>query len=108
MSSGYILGRADDVKSLADRLAACVEVEKLSETAGDEPGTLAHSLSDLEQSFRVFLDVHLSRLVASDTTPSEVLAVLLDIGEELRHIMYHIKDPKFFRYIWQENQPQGR
>ena len=27
---------------------------------------------------------------------------LLDIGEELRHILYHIKDPKFFDYLFED------
>ena len=27
---------------------------------------------------------------------------LLDIGEELRRILYHIKDPKFFDYLFED------
>ena len=28
--------------------------------------------------------------------------VLLDIGEELRHVLYHIRDPKFFSYLYDQ------
>lgn len=32
-------------------------------------------------------------------SPAELFDALLDIGEELRHILYHIHDPKFYRYL---------
>lgn len=29
----------------------------------------------------------------------EIDELLLDVGEEFRHIIYHIKDPKFYDYL---------
>jgi hypothetical protein len=67
-----------------------------------EAATLAHAFSDLEVSFRKFLDEQLPRLVTAKVSPGEVKDLLLDIGEELRHILYHIRDPKFYKYIAEE------
>ena len=32
-------------------------------------------------------------------SPEELFDVLIDIGEEFRHILYHIHDPKFYKYL---------
>ena len=32
-------------------------------------------------------------------SPEEILDALLEIGEEFRHILYHINDPKFYKYL---------
>jgi len=45
------------------------------------------------------LGLLLPKLLNEDLSPEELNEVLLDIGEELRHILYHIKDPRFFGYL---------
>jgi hypothetical protein len=45
------------------------------------------------------LDALLPRLLNDSLEPDELNEVLLDIGEELRHVLYHIRDPKFFGYL---------
>lgn len=60
---------------------------------------LAHAIIDMSESFKVISDTLAPKLSASNVTEEEVEDILFDIGEELRHIVYHIKDPKFYEYI---------
>jgi hypothetical protein len=88
-----------NIEVLAMLLAQCPEVTRYSTPDEDEAWTLAHGLADLEESFRVVLDDLLVKLMSKEIGPAERYDILLDIGEELRHIMYHIKDSRFYRYL---------
>jgi hypothetical protein len=94
-----ILLSAEKVKSLSEKLSKCKNVTKYDETGEPESWTLAISMKDLEESFVKFLDKQLPRLVNENLSSSEINDLLLDMGEEFRHILYHIKDPKFFKYL---------
>jgi hypothetical protein len=62
-----------------------------------EAWALADSLSDLESSFREFLDEILPKLASSEG--EELYDLLLETAESFRHILYHILvQQKFFRY----------
>ncbi|MDQ1639479.1 MAG: hypothetical protein QOF62_2818 [Pyrinomonadaceae bacterium] len=87
------------IKRLADRLSKCREVTKYDHGDEKEAGVLAHSFADLEESFKTFLNEQLPRLLDDQATPSEMCDVLLEIGEEFRHILYHIHDPRFYEYL---------
>ena len=99
MDRERLLGTPADVNMLADRLARSDKVNNLDTSERKECGTLAHCFNDLEESFLVFLDVHLPKLMREDMQPDEIEDVLFDIGQELNHILYHIRDPKYFRHI---------
>jgi hypothetical protein len=99
MNTRRLLRDATDLKALAERLSRCPEVARLDEGKDREAWTLAHAFADLEESFRKFLEDQLPRLTQDQLEVSEVHDLLLEIGEELRHILYHIKDPKFYRYL---------
>ena len=92
------------VKRLAERLSECPEVTKYDQGEQKEAGVLAHSVGDLEESFRVFLSEQLPRLVDEQTTAAELGEILLEIGEEFRHILYHIHDPKFYQYLHHDGE----
>lgn len=96
-----ILADAGDVKKLAERLNQCECVSKFDSEDEPESWRLAHSLADMEQSFREVLD-NLLPTLCSASDNDEIHEVLLDIGEELRHILYHINDPEFYRYLKEE------
>lgn len=64
-----------------------------------ESDRLAHSLLDMEESFKKIIEVYLPKLTVNEISESEIDEALLDIGDELKHIIYHIKDPKFYRYL---------
>jgi hypothetical protein len=85
--------------ALIDILRRCPEVTRYDESGHNEAETLAHAFSDLEKSFRKFLDEQLPRLEQGQLDPSQVYDLLLDMGEEFRHILYHLKAPKFYSHL---------
>ena len=91
-----MLERPESTRRLAERLQTCPQVARYGP---DEAPTLAHDMTDLEQSFRSFLDERLPGLVTSSTA-EEVESALGDIREEFRHILYHIADARFFRTLF--------
>jgi hypothetical protein len=102
MNERRLLGDAVVLKGLAERLSTCKAVTKFDVCEEREAWTLAHAFADLEESFRRFLEEQLPRLAQGQLKESEVHDLLLEIGEEFRHILYHIKDPKFYRYLGPE------
>lgn len=102
MNTRRLLRDATDLKALAERLSRCPEVTKLDEGKEMEAWTLAHAFGDLEESFRKFLEDQLPRLTQDQLEASEIHDLLLEIGEEFRHVLYHIKDPNFYRYLRHE------
>jgi hypothetical protein len=94
-----ILGDARAVVELARRLNDCPEVARV--VGGEREGfeTLAYAIAEIEESLRSILERHLPRLADPDADCSKLNGTLLDIGEELRHVMYHVKDAKFYAYL---------
>ncbi len=88
-----------DLKVLAGLLSRCPQVRKFDDRQNREAWTLAHAFADLEGSFRRLLERQFPKLAQSELSPSEVNDMLLEIGEELRHILYHIKTPAFYGYL---------
>ena len=99
MSKQRTLKNVAEWERLAERLAKCPEVTRFDTGQEKEAWTLAHAFADLEESFRTFLDDQLPRLAGENLKPEEMYDILLDVGEEFRHILYHIQDPKFYRYL---------
>lgn len=99
MTTEHLLRASSDLRALAEQLDACPDVARLDEGEEKEAWTLAHTFSDLEESFRRFLEELLPKLTAPGAPPDHMRDVLLEIGEELRHVLYHIRDPKFYRYL---------
>jgi hypothetical protein len=88
------------VVDLANRLSRIREVAAF-DTSGEPQGdTIAHALDGWEDSLAEILDVLLPKLVKDKTASSEHLNdTLYEIGEQLRHILYHIQDTKYFGYL---------
>jgi hypothetical protein len=74
-------------------------VKRLDDADHSEAEALAHAFIDLESSFQKFVQEQLPKLVDADLTSEALHDLLLDIGEEFRHILYHLKDPRFYRYL---------
>jgi hypothetical protein len=91
-----VLQNREQIDDLRDRLAACNVVARFGP---EEAGTLVHAFSDLEESFRRFLDEQLPKLADPAVKGEELEDLLLDIREEFRHILYHLHDPEFFRVV---------
>jgi hypothetical protein len=90
---------AVELKALAERLNRCEQVTRYDTEAEKQAWTLAHSLLDLAESFRTVLDEQLPRLRDERLSCDETYDVLLEIGEEFRHILYHVQDPEFYAYL---------
>jgi hypothetical protein len=88
------------VARLIERLSQVPSVSQFDQPGEPQSATLAHSLTDLEESFRAVVEVLLPKLLDNSLSPDQLNNVLLDIGEELRHVLYHIRDPKFFAYLF--------
>lgn len=87
-----------DTSRLAERLAKCPEVTQFDDANRKEAQFLADSFGDLESSFREFLDENLPKLVSSEG--DELSEQLFEVGENLRHILYHILEhQRFYRYL---------
>jgi hypothetical protein len=65
----------------------------------NEAATLSHALLDLEGSFQKFVQELLPKLETGDIDENEIRDILHAIGEEFRHVLYHIGDPKYYRYL---------
>lgn len=99
MNNSSSLMTPEAAQRLAERLARLKTVSQFDQPGEPQAATLAHSLTDLEKSFREILEVLLPKLLHESLDSDQLNDVLLDIGEELRHVLYHIKDPKFFGYL---------
>ena len=92
-----LLESTEDMLRLTDRLSRCENVTRLDTPEEPQGWTLAYHLSHLEESFHAFLDRQLPRLLDESLTNDEVLDALFDIGDELRHVVYHLRDARFFQ-----------
>lgn len=88
-----------DIDVLGERLSKLEKVSGHDEGDHKEGYALALSFHDWEESFRELLDVHFPKLMSKDLKTEEIENILFDIGEEFRHILYHIRDPKTYRYL---------
>lgn len=98
---------ARSAKELADRLANAPSVSQFDLPDEPQGGTIAHALSDFEDSFSVVLNELLPKLLDETKSAEELDDLLLDVGEELRHILYHIKDTRYFGYLVSDDAGQS-
>jgi hypothetical protein len=94
-----VLASADAENRLASILSVCPEVTRADDGEHKEAWALANAFSDFEKSFRTFLDEYLPRLNAGGLSPEEIRDTLLDVGELLRPVAYHIATLKFYSYL---------
>lgn len=89
--------------SLAKALEVCGRVRRVD--SPDEPGSwaTAHGLLDIEEALAAFAE-KLKRLKSEVLDDQQVADVLLDIGEDLRHVMYHVDDMKFYQYLKKQSE----
>ena len=90
---------AAELRKVAERLDTCDQVKRYDTSEEKQAWTLAHAFLDLAESFRTFLNEQLPRLEDEGLSGEQVNAVLVEIGEEFRHILYHIRDAEFYAYL---------
>jgi len=108
MRKQRFLKDATAINSLAKRLSKCPQVKRYDKGKHNEAGTIAYAFSDLEESFYTFLENHLPKLAKGKLTPTEIYDLLLEVGEEFRHILYHINDCRFYQYLDTNSDQEGK
>jgi hypothetical protein len=103
MTRQELLVTPETARRLTERLNRLSSVSRFDVPGEPQAATLAHSFTDIEKSFREFLEILLPKLLDESSDPNQLHNTLLDIGEEFRHILYHIRDPKFFRYLIEDD-----
>ncbi len=100
MTTGRYLDTIARIKELSSRLSRLEDVSQYDAEDEPESWSMASGFAHLEDSFRRFTDDLLPRLVGEvELADAEVQDILTDIGEEFRHIIYHIQDLRFFQYL---------
>ena len=92
----------EDIGSITDlayTLDDCSRVKKFDSNGEKEAWTLTHGLSDIEATALKLIQESIPTLTRTARTEEEILDALHEIGEDLRHIIYHIKDLKFYSYL---------
>jgi hypothetical protein len=92
-------GYAAELTALAERLNLCEQVTRFDTAAEQQASKLAYNFLDLAESFRTFLNEQLPRIRDERLTCAEIDEVLGDIGEEFRHILWHIHNAEFYAYL---------
>lgn len=99
------MSKTKETLELSKKIANCAQIKKYDapDLKGEpESWTIAYSLSEIEGSCQKITQDLLNKLNRAEK-PQEIFDVLSDIREELRHILYHIKDSEFFKIIVEDN-----
>jgi hypothetical protein len=94
-----LLRDPNSINKLAQRLSQCPEVTRFDDGEHREAASIAHAFSDLEESFEKFMGTYLPALLDQQASASAIYDVLHETGEELRHVLYHISQPRFYEYL---------
>jgi hypothetical protein len=92
-----ILAEMETIKTLALVLSTCTEVNRYDQGSEREAWTLALGLSDIEESMAKVYNDLIPALLTGTHSSDEIYDILLNIREEMRHALYHIRDPQFFK-----------
>ncbi len=90
---------AEKYNGIKQILSQSKKVRSYSNKDESEADVLAHSLLDIEESCNKITELLLPKLLSSNLQEEEINDILLDIGEELKHIIYHTKTPKYFEFL---------
>lgn len=92
---------ADNISSLARHLLTCQELVKTftATPPEEEAWELAHTLSDVSESGERVTHELLPALRTAPPGDPEIVIVLHAIGEEYRHMLYHLLNTRYFSHI---------
>lgn len=86
----------ESLKELARNLSRLSSVNKYGD---EEVWGLADDLIDLEKSFSLILEDLFPKLLNDNLSSEDLENVLFDIGDEFRHVAYHMGRSSFYRYL---------
>jgi hypothetical protein len=99
MTENRVIKGARELKQLAELLGRCADVSRYDDVQHKEAWALTHCFESLERHFIRFVDEQLPRLAGGELTGDEVCGLLYEIGADLQQIVYHIRQPRFYRYL---------
>lgn len=86
------------IELIVSTLKKSKQVTSLDRDNDIEAYNIAHALFDIEEAAKTITELRL-KLESNTLGEMEINDVLTDIGDELRHILYHIKDMKYYDYL---------
>ena len=90
---------ASNYKRLANILSKYEKITRYDQGDEKEAWTLSHAFLDLNESFKKFSCELLPKLFNENLSEEEIVDILHTIGEEFRHILYHIKENKYYDHL---------
>ena len=94
--------KSKKVATIIENLHKSRKVNSYNMEHENESETLAHCFLDIEESCKVMINELFPKLLSDSINEDDVDEILYDIGEEFRHVLYHIKDPKFYNYLQED------
>jgi hypothetical protein len=86
------------VKSLVKTLETSPIVRRFDIPGEPQAWVLAHALRDMEASMLRVVEQQLPRLLDLNDAAA-IDDALHELGEELRHILFHVRETRFFGYL---------
>jgi hypothetical protein len=93
----------ENLGELASIFARVPSVTRYDEDERPEAWVLAHALSDIQQSCIRLVDEHFPALQQQVVEASDVRESLAEIAQELRHVLYHVRDSRFLAYLIEDD-----
>ena len=93
----------EKLRAVTANLEKCERVKKYSTPDEDQAAVLAYSLLDIEEAAGKIINDHIPKLYLANLNADEVDDLVLEIGEELRHLLYHVYDTKVYDYLKEGN-----
>lgn len=88
----------EKLRIITRNLEKCERVTKHSTEEENQADTLANTLIDIEDALKK-INEQIPKLYLNDLKSEEVDDLILELGEELRHILYHINDTRVYDYL---------
>lgn len=88
----------EKLRIITHNLEKCERVTKHSTKEENQADTLANSLIDIEEALKK-MNEQIPKFYLKDLSKDEVDDLILELGEELRHILYHINDTRVYDYL---------
>lgn len=92
-----------NITELTDKLLRFKCISQFDTDDEPEAVRLAHALIDIVESMELIKSKYLPELENAENE-EEVKNTLLDIGDEFDHILYHLKDTKFYEYLFPKDE----
>jgi hypothetical protein len=97
----------DGTQALAEQLKRIPRITESVRRRGErsidaEAWQIATALADIEESAATLFTELVPKLLTVPPESEEAEDLLTDIGEEYRHILYHIRDTTLFDYLFEK------